>query len=96
VLLDPRRPDILLWLSAMEDGEAACVMEAMRTAFPLLSGNSEWRRQIKARVAGLTDRERVKLAKRAERIGECIRRELEAATGQCPRVLIELAEPEDL
>jgi hypothetical protein len=52
----------------MEDGEAACVMEAMRTAVPLLRGNSEWRRQIEERVAGLSDGERMRLAKRAERI----------------------------
>jgi hypothetical protein len=36
------RPDILPWLSAMDDREAACVMEAMRSAFPPLSGNTEW------------------------------------------------------
>ena len=63
-ILDPRRPDILLWLSAMDDGEAACVMEAMRTAFPLLSGNRAWAREIEARCASLSDS--VRLAKRAE------------------------------
>jgi hypothetical protein len=51
-------------------------MEAMRTAFPLLKGNSKWRRQIEARVAGLSDRERVRLAKRAERLGKRIEGEI--------------------
>jgi hypothetical protein len=42
--------------------------QAMRTSFPILSGNRQWACEIEARCAGLSDRERERLAKRAERI----------------------------
>ena len=38
-IYDPRTPDILLWISAMEPEEAACLMLAMKQTFPVLRGN---------------------------------------------------------
>jgi hypothetical protein len=85
-IYDPRSPDIMLWLSAMEPDEAACVMMAMRDTFPILRGNRQWAEQIEERCAGLSGRERQALAKRAGRIGKRIVDEMTEALGRRPHL----------
>ncbi len=67
-IYDPRDPDIMLWLSAMEDREAACVMLAMKQTFPILRGNKRWAEAIDARCAEMSDHERQAMTKRAGRM----------------------------
>jgi hypothetical protein len=83
-IYDPRRPDILLWLSAMEPAEAACVMTAMRDTFPILRGNRVWAEAIEERTTGMSERERQAMTRRAEKIGKRILDEMESALGYRP------------
>jgi hypothetical protein len=83
-IYDPRRPDILLWISAMEPAEAASVMLAMKQTFPILRGNKVWAKELEARCAGMSDRERQAMTKRAGRIGKRILDEMEDALGYKP------------
>jgi hypothetical protein len=75
-IYDPRRPDILLWISAMEPEEAACVMLAMKQTFAILRGNKQWAEELEARCADMTERQRQALARKAEKIGKRILAEM--------------------
>ena len=83
-IYDPRRPDILLWLSAMEPHHAACLMTAMKQTFPVLRGNLAWARAIEERSSGMTERQRQTMAKRADKIGKRILREMSKELGYPP------------
>jgi hypothetical protein len=83
-IYDPRAPEILLWISAMEPEEAACLMLAMKQTFPILRGNKDWARGLEERCAGVTERQRLALAKKAERIGKRILDNMEDALGYRP------------
>jgi uncharacterized lipoprotein YmbA len=41
----------MLWLSAMEPEEAACVMTAMRDTFPVLRGNRQWAAELERQLS---------------------------------------------
>jgi hypothetical protein len=83
-IYDPRHPDTLLWISAMEPAEAASVMLAMKQTFPILRGNKVWAKELEARCAGMSDRERQAIAKRAGRIGKRILAETAKDLGHKP------------
>jgi hypothetical protein len=75
-IYDPRRPDILLWLSAMEPNKAACIMTAMKQAFPVLREHLAWAQAIAERSSGMTKSQRQTMAKRADKIAKRILREM--------------------
>jgi hypothetical protein len=85
-IYDPRTPDILLWISAMEPAEAACLMLAMKQTFPILRGNKQWAVELEERCAGMTERQREALARKAEKIGKRILDNMEDALGHRPYV----------
>ena len=77
----------MFWLSAMEPCEAACLMTAMRETFPILRGNKQWAANIETTCAGMSNKERSTIAKKAERVARRIRAELERETGYVNGVL---------
>jgi hypothetical protein len=83
-IYDPRKPEILLWISAMGPEEAACVMLAMKDTFPILRGNKEWAEGLEERCAGMSDREHQAMTKRAGRIGKRILAEMAKDLGYKP------------
>jgi hypothetical protein len=68
----------------MEPRDAACVMLAMKEAFPILRGNKVWAEELDARCAGMSNRERQAMTKRAGRIGKRILAEMAKDLGCKP------------
>jgi len=78
---DPRRPEVMLWLSTL-DGEARLTMLlALKYAFPYLEAVKEWRELIKraSDELKLTPRQHEDVVRRAGKIATNIKAELEAA-----------------
>jgi hypothetical protein len=78
---DPRRPEIMLWLSTLEGEERVTMLLAMKYAFRYLEHDREWAKLIERACDEVnpTPQQNEGIITRAGKVAANIKKELEAA-----------------